>query len=268
MTIPKPDPDRRVDKSIDIAAPLDAVWNALTDADELARWFPLGAKVEPGAGGRMFWSWGESCEGWAKITIWEPGRHLQISEQREPVPLTTDFTLETLSGDATRLRIVTAGFTDRPGWEAEFDSINAGWRFEMAGLRHYLEHHRGRDRQVIWIQRSTQLPREQAFPGLLGPDGLLASGQLPAEDEPFAWTTRDGDELRGRAIISNPPIQFAAVIENLNRALLRVEMSSISPKTNTLHAWLWLSAYDVPAATLERLRASWESMADRLLPNA
>ncbi len=268
MTIPIPDAGKRVDKSIDIAAPVDAVWTALTDANELARWFPMSAKVEPGVGGRVFMSWGESCEGWADITVWEPSVRFQMSERREPTPLTTDFILEPRAGGTTRLRIVTAGFSERPGWEAEFDSIDAGWRFEMQGLRHYLERHRGRDRQVVWVQRATNLPREVAFPAVLGPRGLVAAGALPDEGERFTIATRDGDTLQGRAIIHNPPLQLVAVIENLNNALLRVEMSTISPKSGTLHAWIWLSTYDVPAATLDRLRASWDSIAESLLPSA
>lgn len=271
MSEPVPSTGRRIDKSIDIAAPVAAVWKAITDAEELSRWFPLEARVERGGAedaGRIFLSWGESCQGWADITLWEPEARFQWTERREPVALTTDFILEARPGNTTRLRVVTAGFSEKPGWESEYDSIDAGWRFEMAGLRHYLERHRGERRDVVWIQRSTQAARERAFPAVLGPEGLNTSGSIPQAGESFTWTTCDGDALRGRAILSETPVQFVATIENLNHALLRVEMSTISPKSRTLHAWVWLSAYGVPAATLDRLRASWEAMADRLLPTS
>ncbi len=43
--------------------PASAVWHALTDAEELMRWFPPLARVEPGVGGSMFmsrnWPWPE-----------------------------------------------------------------------------------------------------------------------------------------------------------------------------------------------------------------
>ena len=39
---------RVIEKQIRIAAPTDVVWKALTDAEELTRWFPLDAKVKPG----------------------------------------------------------------------------------------------------------------------------------------------------------------------------------------------------------------------------
>ncbi len=266
MNPPIPSTGKRVDKSIDIAAPVSAVWNALTDAHELTRWFPLDAKIEPGAQGRIFMSWGAGCEGWAGISVWEPNKRLQMSEPREPVPLTTDFILEPLPGNATRLRIVTAGFSDNPGWEAEYNSINEGWRFEMAGLRHYLEHHKGEQRDVIWIQRATQTPRNKAFPAVLAE--LSSNAGFPAEGEPFSFRAPDGETLQGRVLIHNPPIQLAAVIQNHNNALLRIEMSTVSPKSQTLHAWLWLSTYALPAATRERIRASWEAIADRAMPNA
>ena len=39
---------------IDVTAPASEVWKALTNADELRRWFPLEARVMPGVGGKVF----------------------------------------------------------------------------------------------------------------------------------------------------------------------------------------------------------------------
>jgi uncharacterized protein YndB with AHSA1/START domain len=61
MTEPKPaeEPKKeRREKEIEIAVPIEEVWKALTDANELARWFPLEARVTPGLGGKIFVSWG------------------------------------------------------------------------------------------------------------------------------------------------------------------------------------------------------------------
>jgi uncharacterized protein YndB with AHSA1/START domain len=44
-------PARRFEMTIDVNAPADAVWSALTEARELTRWFPLEARVVPGEGG-------------------------------------------------------------------------------------------------------------------------------------------------------------------------------------------------------------------------
>lgn len=52
MTEPKqaeePKKERRVEREVKINAPIAEVWKALTDAKELARWFPLEARVTPG----------------------------------------------------------------------------------------------------------------------------------------------------------------------------------------------------------------------------
>jgi uncharacterized protein YndB with AHSA1/START domain len=54
MSEAKPPGDRRtIVKEIEVAAPLETVWKALTDGTELARWFPLEATVEPGVGGNV-----------------------------------------------------------------------------------------------------------------------------------------------------------------------------------------------------------------------
>ena len=38
---------RTIETEIRIDAPVDQVWQALTDPEELVRWFPLEAGVEP-----------------------------------------------------------------------------------------------------------------------------------------------------------------------------------------------------------------------------
>ena len=48
---------RVVEQTIRIEASPDAVWKALTDAEDLANWFPLEARVTPGAGGSIWMSW-------------------------------------------------------------------------------------------------------------------------------------------------------------------------------------------------------------------
>ena len=51
-----------------IDAPLEAVWKAITDAEELTRWFVEEASVEPGVGGTIASSWGGDERGKAEST--------------------------------------------------------------------------------------------------------------------------------------------------------------------------------------------------------
>ena len=56
-------------KEIEIAAPVDEVWKALTDPQELTKWFPLEARITPGVGGSLFLSWGPAWEGETQILM-------------------------------------------------------------------------------------------------------------------------------------------------------------------------------------------------------
>lgn len=73
---------------VEIAAPAEAVWKAISEADEIMRWFAPQAKVEPGpdgsmVGGTMWLSWGAGVEGTSRIEIWEPGKRLRMVTERE-----------------------------------------------------------------------------------------------------------------------------------------------------------------------------------------
>ena len=57
------DQRRAFDFSLDLDATPDEVWRTLTEAEELVRWFPLEARVTPGRGGTMFWSWATPATG-------------------------------------------------------------------------------------------------------------------------------------------------------------------------------------------------------------
>jgi uncharacterized protein YndB with AHSA1/START domain len=60
------------------------VWQALTDACELERWFPLEARVTPGEGGSIYMSWKNEYTGESSILVWEPLHHLRISWGFDP----------------------------------------------------------------------------------------------------------------------------------------------------------------------------------------
>ena len=151
--------DRSIEVAVEIGATVEEVWQALTDADELMRWFPLTAEVTPGEGGSMRWAWDDGWSWVSTIERWEPGRVLGLGnrDQRpfdahgQPLPagqvapanLAMEFTLES-DGGITRLRLIHSGFGQGAAWDDELDGVSVGWQSELASLKHYLEHHRGR----------------------------------------------------------------------------------------------------------------------------
>lgn len=259
---------RRLDMSIDIEAPAEAVWQALTDPGELTRWFPLQAKVNPGAGGTIWVSWGPPHEGAWRIDIWEPARRLRLidmgSGNSDLVGGALDHLLEGAGGKTT-LRLTHSGFGRGNEWDEEFDEVRRGWRFELRSLRHYLERHRRTPRLAIWPRAALPAgyPVMRAWERLMSRDGLLREGALAGlrERDRFAIRTAAGDSLQGTVLINEPP-DFTGIVENLNEALLRVHVSS---GRGLREAGLWLATWGVPRTQVEAIERGWGEMLRPLL---
>lgn len=220
---------RTVKKEVRIKAPASAVWKALTDADELVRWFPIDAKVKPGVGGGIWISWGPGMEGEGKIQIWEPEKHLrQESKSSKGEPLTLDYYLETEGGE-TVLRLVHSGFGEGAGWDDEFDSIDTGWGLYMKNLRHYIERHLGTRCLHKWTPLVMGVKVDEAWQTLVGPAGLARSGTLPLEKGArFSVETANGTKLDGVVEVAQRPNVLALTLSNLNDSLLRITMKEMS----------------------------------------
>ncbi len=66
---------------IEIAAPIDLVWKAITNAAELSRWYVQEARVEEKEGGRYWVSWGSGQEGASRIEVFEPNQRLRLAQE-------------------------------------------------------------------------------------------------------------------------------------------------------------------------------------------
>ncbi len=272
---------RTIEQQYRIEAPVDAVWKALTDADELTRWFPLEARVDPGVGGAIWKSWAGHCEGGMPIEIWEPNKHLRLTwlteveggpqeESASPsTSLAVDFHLEG-EGGGTVLRLVHSGFTRDSVWDEMFDGIRRGWNFELRGLRHYLENHLGTPRQVVWAKARFQMSLADAWARLMGSDGLVRDGSLDGlkEGDRYSITTSSGDELQGSVLVLNPPQDFSATVDNMNRALLRVHIDNSCGSEPGTEVGVWFSCYGLPGAEVKALSDRCEALLQRLFPAA
>ncbi|MGH9671701.1 MAG: SRPBCC family protein, partial [Bryobacteraceae bacterium] len=133
--------ERKHDLRVEINAPAAEVWKAITEGDQIVRWFAPEAKVEPGEGGSVWMSWGPGMEGAERIRIWEPDRRLSLSPGGDS-PRVVDYILEA-NGDTTTLRLVHSGFGAGASFDEEYDSTAGGWRIFLAMLRFGLERRRG-----------------------------------------------------------------------------------------------------------------------------
>lgn len=153
---------RQIDTSIDIRASPEAVWKALTEADEIARWFALTAETVPGVGGSINLHWGAEVNWPTTIRVWDPPRHVRVEDhypvikslaKGERAELFIDYFIEPLAGGMTRLRVVHSGFDSHTDWNGLYDSTGCGWRCEIAALRYYLERCGGQSRDWVWVVR-------------------------------------------------------------------------------------------------------------------
>lgn len=139
-----------VRRTITIAAPIDKVWAAITEAEHIARWFPQRVvldKVAPGADGVFSW------DGYGDIPVrieeLDPPRMIAYRWSNAEAPATDRrvdadrstvfrFTLEPADG-GTQLTVVESGFDALADPAASMESNRGGWDSELDELVAYLE---------------------------------------------------------------------------------------------------------------------------------
>lgn len=264
MTQPRPASSRQFATQLEIAAPRDAVWNAITNDVELRRWFPTEARIDPRVGGELVWGW-KGLHTWVqKIDIWEPGTRLRtrydspVEDGRGGrVPLFVDFLLEG-SGGKTTLRLVHSGFGPESSFDGEYDGISRGWPVELESLRLYLERHAGMDRQLAWRTMSIDVAPDEAWRRLTSDQGLACGPKLDElrAGEKFRFRTAAGDLFEGHALHCHRR-EFSGVASSHGDGFIRI---AVERCTGEPMVWLWLATYGQPQANIEALAQRWDAM--------
>ena len=230
--------EKTVEAEITIDADPETVWRAISEGEEIKRWFTIDARVKPGAGGAIWMSFGEGMDWESPIELWEPNRHLRALDPA-PSELAVDYYIESKGGE-TVLRLVHSGFA-ADAWDDQLETLNGGWRAFLATLKNYLEQHRGEPRALAYFRHPVvPLTREEAFPRMLDALGVTLVG----EGEPFS-----GPIFEGVADVSKPPVNFSGALTNWNRGFLLIE---IEPGRERCRPAVWVSLYgdamkDAPA---------------------
>jgi uncharacterized protein YndB with AHSA1/START domain len=269
---------RAFEMTVEIAVPPEAVWQALVDAEDLVRWFPLDATVKPGRGGQWLISWGGQWPWTPEIEIWEPKHHLRlvdragrpydaegkaVVESAAPMEIAIDWHIEG-AGGTTKVRLVHSGFGRGGAWDDEFEGVSVGWQLELNGLKHYLEHHRGSTRRVAWNRTVIAASPQAAWARLTAPDGILREASVLAlrPGDRYATTLSTGDRLEGTVLVAIPHRAIQVTVGGWNNALYRLWVDRVGHESS-LNSWL--SAYDMPEVSITafdaRMRAEIERMA-------
>jgi hypothetical protein len=117
-----------------IRAPREVVWRALTNPEEIARWFGWDYEGLPDEITMIF------VDG---VTQEPPTRLLLGWEQT--IELVAD------GPDVTIVRIVKPGPLATASWDDLYDEMVRGWHGFLLQLRHYLERHDGESRHTLWL---------------------------------------------------------------------------------------------------------------------
>lgn len=140
----------RIESDVLIAAPVERVWDLITRADHLGRWFGnAGAEVDLRPGGALSLRWSDFGTFHGRVETVEPPhrvayRWLSRRESREePTPANStliEFTLAA-EGDGTRVAVVESGFdaldVDAEERAAALASHTTGWTSELGDLADY-----------------------------------------------------------------------------------------------------------------------------------
>jgi uncharacterized protein YndB with AHSA1/START domain len=267
---------RTFDMTLEIAVPADGVWQALTTAEELVRWFPLEANITPGKGGTWMISWDGRWPWSPAIEIWEPPHRLRLVDRTArpydaqgnaqlesvaPLPISIDWHLEA-KGGTTTLRLVHAGFGRGGAWDDEYEGVSVGWRLELNGLKHYLERHRGEDRRVTWNRIVMGVSPEALWPRFIGAEGIVPEplASLSAGDR-FDATLSTGDAIRGTVGVSIPGRAIQVMVDNWNEGLYRIWIDRIGHESTVNSS---LSAYGMPESFVTEFGSRMEAEIGRI----
>ena len=240
-------PERTLELHVDIDAPIEAAWKAITEGPGIANWFaPVAEVTAPGKGATVKAGWSEEMVMTSTVEAWDPLQHVRWLDESgwmgTGTSMAVDYYLSTENGK-TRVRLVQSAFGASEGWADLFDGLETGWTYFLQNLRIYLEKHLGRVRRMISERIEVDLPRQSFWRHLLsGAAGFVVGGA-------GAMKTGDSVELK-----LQEPATVRAVVElliegqglglripELNDALLFIELEG---KRDKFHVGYWFSVYD------------------------
>lgn len=134
-----------ITRSIDIAAPIDKVWSALTEADLITQWLGDSAEFDAVAGGTGFFGWSEHGKFRVLVEQADAPRLLVYrwarAEDIDPVPGNSTVVRIELSeiDGGTRLALVESGFEQLSNPDVAHAENQGGWTAELGELVDFLQ---------------------------------------------------------------------------------------------------------------------------------
>ena len=240
-------PVRNMELSVDIDAPLEAVWKALAEGSGVKNWFaPEASLTQPGVGGELSVAWTPEIAFSTTIAVWEPGRHLRWSNDDMMGPgtrLLVDYYLSTENGK-TRVRFVQSAFGESEGWDDLFAGSEVGWTYFLYNLRLYVEKHLGHARRMISSRFPSGVARDVAWGKVVSAAAglVIATGATLKAGEWVQLKLDDPATLRAIVDLVIDGHALAMRIPDLDDAVLFIEFEGSGQDGFSIG--MWLSVYD------------------------
>jgi uncharacterized protein YndB with AHSA1/START domain len=244
---------------IEIDAPPEAVWKAISSGEGLTRWYAEEARVEPRAGGENWVSWGEGQEVGNQNLAWEAGRRLTVGHPPSEVSnpwqaIVIDFEIETRGGK-TLLKLVQSGLPAGADWDSMDEGTKVGWEMFLFALKFYLEHHAGKPRRTILRYWSSPKPADETFAALrellgISPDDLRAGARYQA-------TTAGGEKIGGEILAVEPGHLLVANVDELGDALVSL---TVHATKEGAYVNFIVGTFGLPEARYDEAKARWSQL--------
>src|SRR4051794_9348641 len=133
-------PDR-IERQIQIDAPVEVVWAVLTEPEHISGWFSDSVELDLRPGGEAVLVWDGQRTVHGRVERLEPPYFFSFRWVVGSGETLVEFSLSA-EGERTRLRVVESGFAELPGPDDEkqghFDGHTQGWALELGELGEYV----------------------------------------------------------------------------------------------------------------------------------
>ena len=223
---------RDIQLSVELDASPEAVFRAVTEGTEIAKWLAPEARStapEGGKKGSIWISWGEGMGAEHEIEIYEAPkrlRHPSGSNAETKAPLYADWSIEARAGGKATLRLVHSGLSVGADWDDEFDAHARGWALMLENLREYFARHAGEPTVHVPFMSKGASSHVAIWKTLLGKFGFSAT---PKVGDSFRYTSPNGEVLTGEVDFVTDTRILGVVVREYGDALLRFTLEG---KTN------------------------------------
>jgi uncharacterized protein YndB with AHSA1/START domain len=246
------------------------IWNALTEAGLMRRWFVDWTDFEPRPGAVYTFLWDGFGEERGRVREARPGEFIRYTWDIPNLGETTMVNLH-LHPDPDRpgvcgMELEHSGFGEGPAWQPHRQALERGWTGALALLDFYFRQGAGRERRGFRLRRRLPISLDRAVTLMTTPEGLrswLAEQALitfaPGGD--FEATLSNGILYRGRVVAADPSGAAMLELDSPVPAVLRWE---VAPDPRGTQVGVTYTGYTGLPEWLEERRREWAERLDAI----